>query len=314
MSSSHRFSLRTAAASLRGRGRTLLLPLLAVAIAVLIFCIEAPHGRPAGGRIEVPDGYVALVNQQGVLRSDLVSQTEMETGQSFGEVSASERARVLHEMIDKELLVQRALALDVPRNASSVASVMGDAVAAQAAAPTLAQEPTEAQLRAYYEAHHTRYSSLGTMTVRDLVLHVGGYQNADQTVAQAQADAIEAVLQLREGRPIAYIMEHYGFVDADPEYDGLQLDFAARIHLGPKLYQVATTLSSGDVSDPIVDNNGVHILIMLQRQAPSVETFATARATVYNDYRLAQREHAASQNLKLLRSQAQILLAPGLSD
>ena len=37
------------------------------------------------------------------------------------------------------------------------------------------------------------------MSLRDLVLHVGGYQNADQSTAQAETDAAEAVYQLRSG-------------------------------------------------------------------------------------------------------------------
>lgn len=263
---------------------------------------------------QVPPGYVALVNQQGVLMSDFISQTATETEVPFTEATAAQRAHVLHEMIDKELLVQRALALDLPETTEEVRTTMADAVDAQAAAPEQAVQPTDAQLRAYYLAHRDRYSSQGTMTVLNLVLHVGGYQNADQTVAQAQADAVEAVYQLRSGAAVAYVMEHFGLVDASPQYDSQQLDFAAKLHLGAQLYQVATTLGSGEVSDPIVQNDGVHVLIMQQRQPSAVEDFASARAQVYNDYRIALTDQAAKQNLQFLRSQAQILLAPGQSE
>jgi parvulin-like peptidyl-prolyl isomerase len=146
------------------------------------------------------------------------------------------------------------------------------------------------------------------------VLHVGGFQNADQTVSQAQADAVEAVYQLRSGASIDYVMEHYGFADASPQYDSQQLDFAAKLHLGAQLYQIATTLSSGEVSEPSVQPDGVHVLVMQLRQPPAVEDFPTARAQVYNEWRIALTDQAARDNLQALRSQAQILLAPGQSE
>ncbi len=262
----------------------------------------------------VPPGYVALVNQQGVLMSDFISETATETEEPFDQTTAAQRAHVLHEMIDKELLVQRALVLDLPETIIEVRTAMADAVTAQAAQPVMAEEPTEAQLRAYYDAHRDRYSSQGAMTVVNLVLHVGGYQNADQTISQAEADAVEAVYQLRSGAGVDYAEEHFGFVDATPQYDAQQLDFAARLHLGEQLYAAATALGTGEISDPIVQSDGVHVLVMQQRQPPAVEDFAGARAQVYNDFRLAMTDAAAEQNLQYLRSQAQILLAPGQSE
>ncbi|HLK71254.1 MAG TPA: peptidylprolyl isomerase, partial [Steroidobacteraceae bacterium] len=240
----------------------------------------------------VPAGYVALVNQQGILMSDFISQTATETETPFDQATPAQRAHVLHEMIDKELLVQRALVLNLPETTEEVRTTMADAVDAQAAAPTLAVQPTDAQLRAYFDAHRDRYSSQGLMTVQNLVLHVGGFQNADQTISQAQADAVEAVYQLRSGASVDYIMEHFGFVDATPQYDTQQLDFAAKLHLGPQLYQVATTLGSGEISDPVVQSDGVHVLIMQQREPAAVEDFLAARAQVYNDYRIALTEQA----------------------
>jgi hypothetical protein len=291
--------------------RSIALPVAGMVIGLVLAAVGMFRRAPTL-YTSVPPGYVALVNQQGILMSDFISQTATETEGPFDQATPDQRAQVLHEMIDRELLVQRALVLDLPETTVEVRRVMADAVDAQAAAPLEAIEPTEAELHAYYEAHRDRYSSPGQMTVRNLVLHIGGYQNADQTIAQAEADAVEAVYQLRSGATVDYIMEHYGFVDANPEYDDTaQLDFAARIHLGSKLFQVASAMSSGQVSDPIDDSDGVHVLVMLQRQAPQPEDFPTARAAVYNDYQIARKDQAVRENLQALRSQAQILLAPG---
>jgi hypothetical protein len=289
------------------------LALAGIALGLIAAGIAVFHKAPRTAT-RVPAGYVALVNQQGVLMSDFISQTATETEKPFDQTTAAERRKVLHEMIDKELLVQRAMVLDLPETTTEVRTIMATAVNAQAAAPALAREPTEAQLRAYYEANKSHYSTYGTMTVRNLVLHVGGYQNADQTIAQAEADAVEAVYQLRSGASIDYVLEHFGFVDADPGYDAQQLDFAAKIHLGNKLYAIAQNMTGGQISDPITDTDGVHVLVMLQRQAPVPASFPVARSQVYTDYQQAQGLLAQQRNLQYLRRQARIMLAPGQAE
>lgn len=294
--------------------RGVALPLAAMLLGLIFAGMSLFHHTPVL-YTSVPPGYVALVNQQGILMSDFISETATDAEVPFDQTTPAQRAQVLHQMIDRELQVQRALVLGLPETTVEVRRVMGDAVEAQAAAPVEAMEPSEAQLRAYYDAHRARYSSPGQMTVRNLVLHVGGYQNADQTLAQADADAVEAVYQLRSGAAIDYIMEHFGFVDADPAYSNTQqLDFAARIHLGDKLFQVASGMSGGQVSDPIDDADGVHVLVMMQRLPTQPQDFPAARATVYNDYRIAQKDLAIKNDLQFLRSQAQILLAPGQTE
>ncbi len=289
------------------------LPASGIAVGLLVAGagLLRPAPRPI---VAVPPGYVALVNQKGILTSDFISQTQSESGATFDQTTPAERRRVLHEMIDEELLVQRALVLDLPETTTEVRDAMAAAVNAQVAAPLLEIEPTDAELRTFYDQHRTKYMIGGTMTVHDLVLHYGGYADADQSVAQAETDAAEAVYQLRSGAPIDYVKEHFGFVDSGRVSDGEELEFAAQIHLGPKLYPVAAALDTGEVSDPVVDKDGVHVLVMEKRQLPRPAEFSAVRDQVYSDFRAAQKQRASEENLATLRSQAQILLAPGQAE
>jgi len=293
--------------------RSALLPAAGIVLGLLFAGVGLfrPAPRPV---VRVPAGYVALVNGKGVLLSDFMSQAMAETGKSFSEVTAGERRRVLHEMIDEELLVQRALVLDLPETTVEVRDAMAGGVNAQVAAPTLAQEPTDAQLREYYDAHRDKYTTDGSMTVLDLVLHIGGYENADQSTAQARIDASEAVYQLRSGASAQYVMEHFGFVDSGRMKDGNQPDFAAKIHLGQALYAVAARMEEGQVSEPVLEADGLHVLVMERRRRPTTADFTTARTAVYGDYREQLGKAAARENLAILRSQAQILLAPGQAE
>jgi PPIC-type PPIASE domain len=301
-----------AALATRSR-RTVALPACGIAVGLAVAALGV--FRPAPRTLtSVPPGYVALVNQQGVLMSDFISQTESETQAPFAQTTPAERRKVLHEMIDEELLVQRGLTLGLPETTTEVRDTMAAAVNAQVVAPLLAIAPTDKQLRDFYDAHRAKYTTGGTMTVHDLVLHYGGFQDADQTLAQAELDAAAAVYQLRSGTPIDYIEEHYGFVSAGAQDQGEQLDFAARIHLGSKLYPVAAALGDGEVSDPVVEKDGIHVIVMDHRDLPALASFPVVRNQVYSDYREAEFQRADAENLRILRAEAQILVAPGDSE
>jgi hypothetical protein len=259
----------------------------------------------------VPPGYVALVNGKGILMSDYIAQTLEVEGVSFEEATPTQRAKVLHEMINEEILVQRGLTLDLPETTTEVRNVMVAAVNTQVAQPTLAVPVSDEQLRAYYNAHKAAFTSGGSMTVTDLVLHVGGYENADQTIAQAETDAAEAAYQLRSGADRRYVTDHFGFTNSGRTDGSEQLDFAAKLKLGNKLFEVARTLQDGQVSDPLTEPDGVHLLIMDKRVPERSADFESARSEVYAAYRDDMRARADAQNMELLRRDAHVLLAPG---
>ena len=260
----------------------------------------------------VPPGYVALVNQEPILMSDFISETEQAEGVPFAQTSPAERRQVLHRMIDEELGVQRALALDLPEQDTDVRSALVDGLNALVTAPALAQAPTDDDLRAYFSAHRANYASQGTMALTDLVLHVGGFENADQSVDQAMADAKQAAYELRSGAAVSYVEQHFGFIDAG-KVNGDEPDFAAKIHLGAALYAVASGMNDGEVSEPVADGEGVHLLVMRHRQAPVFTDFDAVRNNVYTDDLNAEKAKAKQDNLSFLRRGAQILLAPGQS-
>jgi hypothetical protein len=290
--------------------RAVVLPTLAALSGAALAGFGLLHSVPAA--TTVPPGYAALVNSKGILLSDFQAQTASVTGKPFAQTTPAERDRTLHDMIDEELLVQRGMALDLAETTTEVRDVMTAAVNAQIDAATRGQPPTDAQLQEFYQANRAAYATLGMMSLRDLVLHVGGYQDIDQSTAQAETDAAEATYQLRSGAGIDRVMQHYGLVDSGRADSGETLDFAAKLHLGAKLYAVAQTLMDGQVSDPVPDFDGVHVLVMERRYPPRVPDFGAVRAKVYSDYVNAAAKRAQQAGLNILRRDAQIIMAPGL--
>jgi hypothetical protein len=293
--------------------RTLALPALGAALGLFVAGLGLFRVAPTPVTA-VPPGYVALVNQRPILMSDFIAQTESETGGAFDQATPEQRRQVLREMIDEELVVQRSLALDLPELEVEARQALVDGVNALVAAPILAQAPSDAELRAFYTAHRSDYAAGGDMQLHDIVLHVGGYQNVNQSTAQAEADAEEAIYQLRSGAALEYVMQHFGFVDSGRMDNSQQSDFLAKLHLGPQLFQVAGALRDGEISEPVADADGVHVLVMERRRPPRFTDFEAARNQVYEAYRKAQMARVQQENLKFLRGGAQILLAPGHSE
>jgi hypothetical protein len=304
--------LASAAGSATGAGR---IPALAIVAAVAGLVIAGFNivGAQKHAPTSVPPGYAALVNGEPVLMSDYVTETENFYATPFEQTTQAERSKSLHNMIDVELAVQRALALDLPEQDTTLRTALYDSLNAVVSATSLADRPSDADLRAYFEKHRQNYATGGDMAVTDLVLHVGGYENADQTTDQALADAAQAAYELRSGASLDYAISHFGFIDTH-KVEGSDPDFAARIHLGAQLYAVAEGLADGEISRPVATADGVHLLIMQHRQPPVFSDFDSVRNNVYSDYVAAQKKAAQQQNMTFLRRRATILLAPGLKE
>src|SRR5580692_5438382 len=118
----------------------------------------------------VPPEDIALVNQRPVLRSDFVTQLEGETGESFDQATRAEKLKVLDEMIHEELLVQRGLELDFAETDQMTRNALAMAMDQQALAEATTSQPSEEQLRSFFEKNPARYASDGILTARHLVL------------------------------------------------------------------------------------------------------------------------------------------------
>lgn len=293
--------------------RTLVLPLVGCVVGLGIAGLNLFHvvQKP---RTTVPPGYAALVNGQPILMSDFLNELQDDTSKPFEQTTQKERATELKRMINEELLVQRGLALNLPETLVEVRTALSDGVNAQVAAPVRANRPTDAMLKKYYKAHRADYITNGTMALDDIVLHYGSYRDVDQTRDQAMADAAEAVFDLRAGSNLQHVMQHFGFVRSGKMKDGTELDFAAKIYLGPKLFAVASKLTDGQVSDPVSAPDGVHVLVMKHRELPTYTDFSDVRSNVYTSYMSDAQKRVQRKNLQFLHSHARIFVAGSLKD
>jgi parvulin-like peptidyl-prolyl isomerase len=270
-----------------------------VGIGIAGFGLFTASGTTVAG---VPAEDVALVNNKPVLRSDFIAQVEAENGVPFAQTTRAQRLKVLDEMIREELFVQRGLELDFPASDPDTRSALVAAVEQQVVADVTSQKPKEEDLRAFYESHKDAYSSDGTMTLHEYVL-------PGATDAAAMAKAAQAVQALRGGAALEPTMARFGLNTSGRVDDGEEFYFAAKIHLGDPLFELARTLKNGAVSDPQAAPDGVHVLVMVENNQPVPLAFADAREKVLFDYKKAEEDKLEKADEKYLRSKADIQIA-----
>jgi parvulin-like peptidyl-prolyl isomerase len=252
----------------------------------------------------VPPEAMALVNQRPILRSDFITQVQTQYSVRFADTTAAQRQKVLDDMIDEELMMQRGLEVDLPSFDPDVRAALVAGVELQLFADVLAQKPDDAQLQAYYAAHRANYIRDGVMQVRDLV--VG---------ADPKSDAAAAVAALRHGAALATVMQQFNLADSRRLLDsgrvdtGDVFDFAARARLDPAVFNAARQLASGQVSDPVRAADGLHIVVMVRRVAPVQRGFAEVSNEVWRDVSEDAKRRVRANNLRYLRSKADIQVA-----
>jgi hypothetical protein len=246
----------------------------------------------------VPPEDVALINHRPILRSDYIAQLQQVYGVSLSEATPEQRARILEDMIHEELFVQRGLELDMPSSDPDTRTALVAAVDQQVVADVITRQPTEKDLGAYFEAHKDRYATYGSMAVHDLVQ---APPNPDTLAAVADA--------LKRGAALPSVLSTFDLKETG-KVAGEELYFAARIHLGDRLFEAAAKLADHEVSAPIDQPDGVHLLVMEKNVVPVPQSFAAAREQVLADYRRSEVERLTAAENDFLRDRAEILLAP----
>lgn len=245
----------------------------------------------------VPPEDVALVNQQPISRSDFLLQLQTLFGVDLQHATVTQRRKVLDDMIREELFVQRGKELDVSSTDPEVRSAMVNSVELEIAADAITAEPSDQQLRAYYTSHHERYASEGIMTLRDWIFPLSDTR-----------DAAEAAAALATAPPTAELMQRSHASESN-KISGDEFYFAAKIHLGDRLFAIARELSDNSVSAPIQTADGIHVLYMLKNKKAVPFDFATARDRVLTDYRKDAIGHLRTGDEAFLRKRANVLIA-----
>ncbi|WP_313803709.1 peptidylprolyl isomerase [Sphingobium sp.] len=248
----------------------------------------------------VPAEDVALVNQVPILMSDYAAQLRALYDVSLSQATMRQKRQVLDDMIREELYVQRGVELGMQADTIEVRQALVGAVEAQAAADATMAVPDESALHAYYEKNRARYADEGQMALDDYVQPVSAAGRAAAAAADLRLSGTAPAVLARHGLRRSAIMT-----------DGEEFIFAARLHLGERLFAVASRMKDGEVSEPVPLPDGIHILVMRHHIAPPPRPFAVVRDRVLQDFVTDQAKTLTAGNERFLRKRADISLQKG---
>jgi hypothetical protein len=262
----------------------------------------------------VPPEAIALVNQRQILRSDFMTQAQTQYTVPFAQSSAEQRQKVLQDMINEELMMQRGLEIDLPSYDPDVRNALVAGVELEVTADVLAQQPTTEEMRAYYEAHKDKYSSEGVMQLRDLVV-----KPDTAHPAAARAIATAAIAALRKGQTLASVIQKFSLLDSGRFMDAGHVDtgdifqFAVRAKTDDSTYKATLPLKEGEVSEPLEQSDGIHLIVMIKHRFPVAQNFEEASNRVWSDLKNEAQAKVNAANIAYLRSRADIIVAPELA-
>jgi hypothetical protein len=242
----------------------------------------------------VPAEDVALVNQVPILMSDYVQQLRTLYDVSLSQSTPAQRHKALADMIREELYVQRGVELGMQADTTEVRTALVGAVEAQSAADATMAQPSEEELRTWYQQHSDQFASEGTMELADHILPRGA------TPAQAAA----ALAALKAGNAGAAPL-------SGKMIEGREFYFAAKIHLGDPLFAAARVLDTGQVSAPVAMPDGIHILVMRSNVRPTNQPLEQIRDRVLAAYVDDQARRLNIANERFLQKRADVQFAKG---
>jgi hypothetical protein len=218
--------------------------------------------------------------------------------QSQRKPSAKELQALIDERIDEEVLAREAVRLGLDRDDVIVRRRLAQKMAFVSDDLALVGEPAEAELRAYFDAHHETYTAPDLYAVR----HV--YFNPDRHGNSLDADAQRTLQKLARGADANEAGDPFMLPRelADVSRDDIARDF------GSIFADAVTGSKPGTWSGPVRSPFGVH-LVKLESHTPSTQArFEDVRDLVREAY-LAEKQREANTAMRAkLRRQYRIIV------
>ncbi len=160
-------------------------------------------------------------------------------------------------------------------------------------------DPTEEELRRYYEAHRNDFAAPERIHAAHIVKHCG---DNVLDVQAAHSMMREALVLLEEGMDFATVARRF----SDCPENGGDLGFFARGQMVPEFEQAVFALEEGAISGVFQTPFGLHIATVLERVPAQQQDFDSVRAEVLRTLINAAENDAIDAFTDSLRAQATI--------
>jgi parvulin-like peptidyl-prolyl isomerase len=265
--------------------------------------------RGAAGPL--PPGAVASVNGEIIRTQDyerVLSTIAHDRRDGQDPLNKADRRRVVDRLIDEELLVQRGLELGMALHDGKVRKDLTSAVIDSVVADFTDVQPTDKELKAFYDQNRAFFAGPGRVRVRQIFFRARTTADAPMAFDRAQ----QALKRLRGGEDFAAVRNAVGDPALAPLPDALLPPAKLVDYLGPTAARAALSLQVGAISDPVRSSTGFHILQLLDRQPEPSPPLDQIKPQVAAEFRRRASEKALRSYLDDLRSRARVKVASKL--
>jgi len=279
---------------------------MVVGLALALSSILQPGSSSRG---PLPEGVAAVVNDREISEESFESAVRALAADSNGPIGQAERNHVLDRLIEEELLVQRAVELDLDVKDKSIRNRLVSAMIETIVTGVDQQRFSDEEVEAFFLKNRDFFTGAGRMWVRSLRFSA----NDDRSDPEALVSAREASARLRQGEAIEAVAEILGASPSLSMPEGLLPPAKVREYLGPTPTQSALGLNAGEVSDPIRVASAYFVLQMVARTPPSSPSLAEVEPQVRAEMSKRAGDEQLKAYLNMLRNRAEIRLPPSQS-
>lgn len=250
--------------------------------------LERTPGNPT-----LPPGAAARVNDTVIEQEQLDRAVASLRGTRPDDVGAAERHRILEQLVDEELLVQRGAELDMLNTEATVRAAIVQSMVASVTAEADAADPNDEELKRFLDDNAERYTFAQALGV-------------DAWVSDQETSAQTFVARLRDD-PDASPADSVRRVPGLPQ--GPVPIQQLRMFVGPAVAAAALNMPAG--SSAVYARQGRWYVVRVNQHAESVRaSLDSVRSQVLLDYRRDLANRQLRTYLERLRQQSDVVLPP----
>ncbi|MBS0362681.1 MAG: peptidyl-prolyl cis-trans isomerase [Proteobacteria bacterium] len=210
-----------------------------------------------------------------------------------------ELKHIIDDRIDEELMAREALRLGLDKGDMIIRRRLAQKMAFATDDTAQADEPTDAQLKAYYSKTADRYAAASRVSFQQAFFS-GDRPNggAQKAAAQAMERAEEDGRADPAGDPFIFPLAYQ-----DVSVQDLLRDY------GAAFVKTVSTAPLGAWAGPVVTPYGFHLVKVTARSAPTQASFESVRPQVRDAYLADRRAEANAAFLKSLHKRYRVIVA-----
>jgi len=280
--------------------------LFACGAAAGVLCAGLGIVRSGQQSAVLPPGAVARVGEAVIWRAEWERAIAALSLDRKTPLEPADRTFALNRLIDEELLLQRALEMDLPRTDVRARRALVSAVIDSVVTSQDAVEPSDAELRRFYAANREWFEGPELFRVWQIWFRA----ETPEESAAAEARARSARARIASGEPFEEVRRAFGDQESPPVPNTLLPASKLGELLGPTALRTLLQLAPGTVSEPVRSATGWHILLLAERRRGDPPPFEDVRAQVLQEFRRRAADQALRTYLDELRARTNVVVAP----